>query len=103
MARGWYFPLMLSYLLSSCAFAMATWKTKGKNGWYLLAPIAFVLNAFRLTGRLLSNYAGQTWLNGLNERLYFPTVLTINTLLLIWFLLLAKRAGAEGETSEVAA
>ena len=94
IVRGWYFPLLFSYLLASVSFAIATWKESGQSTWLRLAPVAFVLNALRLSGRLLSSYAGQQWLNGLNERLYFPAVLTIGILLLTWFLLLAKDSGS---------
>ncbi|HYW40866.1 MAG TPA: hypothetical protein VE957_22380 [Terriglobales bacterium] len=95
LVEGWYFPLMLSYFLSSCSFAASTWKRRGRSGWHYLAPIAFVLNAFRLMGRMLSNYAGQRWLDGFNGRLYFPAVLTINALLILWFFLLATRTAEE--------
>ena len=90
MVRGWYFPLMLSFLLASCSFAVATWKDTIRGGWYHLAPIAYVLNALRLLGRIMSTFAGQSWLNGFNDKLYFPAVLLINTLLLIWFVVLAR-------------
>jgi hypothetical protein len=99
MVRGWYFPLMLSYLLCSCSFALATWKVKGRSRWYYLAPVAFAFNALRLVGRLLSNYAGQKWLDGLNDTFYFPAVLAINTLLVIWFFLLARHAAEQRITS----
>jgi hypothetical protein len=102
MVQGWYFPLMLSYLLSSCSFAVATWKDKGRGRWYYLAPIAFALNALRLLGRLLSNYAGLKWLDGFNGSLYFPAVVTIDTLLVVWFFFLARQAAAENLTSGAA-
>jgi hypothetical protein len=90
IVRGWYFPLMLSYLIASCAFAVATWTDLHRGKWYWLAPVAYVLNAVRLLGRILSTFAGQSWLNGLNDKLYFPIVFLINTLVMIWFVLLAK-------------
>lgn len=90
MVRGWYFPLMLSYLLTSCAFAVATWTDRFRGRWYYLAPIAYVLNALRLLGRILSTFAGQRWLDSLNDRLYFPAVFVINALLLIWFVVLGR-------------
>jgi hypothetical protein len=103
MLRGWFFPQLLSYLLASCAFAVATGGDIRRARWlalkipphgirwvYYLAPIAYALNALRLLGRVLSNYAGQSWLNGLNDNLYFPGVFAINTLLAIWFFCLAK-------------
>ena len=90
VVRGWYFPLMLSYLLASCAFVAATWTDRHRSRWYYLAPLAYVLNALRLLGRILSMFAGQHWLDGLNGRFYFPIVFTINSLILIWFLVLAK-------------
>jgi hypothetical protein len=93
IVHGWYFPLMLSYLFASCSFAVATWTDKNRGGWYYLAPIANGLNALRLLGRLLSTFGGQRWLDGLNERFYFPAVLTINVLLVIWFFALTREAG----------
>ena len=90
MVRGWYFPLMLSYLLASCAFALATWTDRHRGRWYYLAPIAYILNALRLLGRILGTFAGQRWLDGLNDKLYFPVVFIINTLILIWFIRLAR-------------
>ncbi len=81
---------MLSYLLSSCLFAFAVFKDK--DSWHGVAMIAFSLNALRLLGRISSTFAGQTWLAGLNDNLYFPAVATINLLLFAWFLHLARCA-----------
>src|SRR5271157_4114969 len=78
MVRGWHFPLLLSYLLASCAFAVATGTDRHRGGWYSLAPLAYVLNALRLLGRILSTFAAQRWLDGLNDKLYFPAVFVIN-------------------------
>jgi hypothetical protein len=99
MARGWFFPLMLSYFLSSCSFAVATWKDREQTNWRYLAPIAFALNALRLVGRLLNNYAGQKWLDGLNGTLYFPAVLTVDMLLIMWFFFLARHTAGESVTN----
>jgi hypothetical protein len=90
MVKGWYFPLLLTYLFFSLSFAIATWKDSAANRWLRLAPAAFVVNAVRLIGRLLSSYAGQKWLDGFNGPLYFPTVLTYGLLLEAWFFLLAR-------------
>src|SRR5262249_40858610 len=90
LIQGWFFPLMLSYLLASCAFATATWSDRHLSGWYYLAPVAYGMNALRLLGRILSTYAGQTWLDGLNNSLYFPAQFAINTLLAVWFFRLAE-------------
>ena len=97
MVRGWYFPLMLSFLLASCSFAVATWNDTIRGRWYYLAPIAFVLNALRLLARILSTFVGQSWLAGFNDKLYFPAVLIINTLLLIWWFVLVREQ--EGTSS----
>ena len=88
MARAWYFPLMLSLFLCSCAFAFALWRDKRR--WYWLASLAFSLNAVRLVARLLSTFAGQKWLDGFNNSLYFPTVLIIMSSLTAWFFLMAR-------------
>jgi len=93
MAVGWTFPLRLSALLASCCFLAATLTDSGKGVWHLLAPVAFALNALRLLGRLLSTFAGQTWLDGFNGRFYFPTVFVINSLLALWFFHHARREG----------
>jgi hypothetical protein len=98
IVRGWYFPLLLSYLLCSISFAYATWRAKSAKSWEWLAPLAFILNALRLTGRILSNFAGQHWLDGFNDSLYFPAVFTIVTLLAIWFFLLARDPDLRGNT-----
>lgn len=82
---GWTFPLRLSVLLTSCCFLAATWTERRKGRWYVLAPVAFALNALRLLGRLLSTFAGQGWLNGFNGKLYFPAVFVTNLLLALWF------------------
>lgn len=89
MVQGWYFPLMLSYLLASCCFAFVT--SKERQGWFWLAPIAYSLNALRLLGRMLSAYGGQAWLSGLNDKLYFPIVFVINVMLVLWFYSLARK------------
>jgi hypothetical protein len=81
---------MLSYLLASCGFAIATWADKQRGRRYYLAPIAYSLNAMRLLGRIVSTFAGKHWLDCLSERLYFPVVLMINSMLVVWFIVLAR-------------
>jgi len=93
IVEGWYFPLMLAYLLASCSFAFAT--LKDSDRWHKVATLAFSLNALRLLGRILSTFAGQTWLSGLNDKFYFPVVFVINVLLMAWFFHLARTATDE--------
>jgi hypothetical protein len=95
ISEAWYFPLLFSHLLSSCAFLAATWGDIGRGGAYYLAPLAFALNVLRLSGRLLSSFAGQKWLAGLNENLYFPAVLLVDTLLLVWFVFVGRNEAQE--------
>lgn len=90
VALGWFFPQMLSYLIASCAFAIAAMTECNKSRWHYLGPIGFGLNALRVLGRLLSTFAGISWLNGLNDRLYFLAVLTVYPILIVWFFLLAR-------------
>jgi len=97
MMLGWTFPLRLSAFLASCAFAVATSNETG--GWRKLALIAFVLNAIRLLGRLLSTFAGQHWLDSFNDSLYFPVVFVINSMLVLWFFLMARSAAGEPSTA----
>lgn len=95
VVQGWYFPLMLSYLLASICFAAATASDRARGVWYWLAPVGFSLNALRLLGRMLSSFGGQHWLDGFNGKLYFPAVFVINGLLATWFFYLARRCTAE--------
>jgi len=91
-AHAWYFPLMLSFLLASLCLATATWQRLGK--WWWLAPAAFLLNALRLLGRLLSNFAGQSWLDAFNNLpLYFTMVVVINGMLAAWLFLQSEETG----------
>jgi hypothetical protein len=87
--HGWFFVTMSSYLLGSVAFAVATWRND--TPWRWLAPAGFLLNALRLTGRIASTFGGQTWLASLNDSAYYPAVVVVNTLLLAWFILEARR------------
>jgi hypothetical protein len=90
LVAAWYFPLLLSYLIASSAFLVATW-TDRRRGWlYYLAPSAYLLNTSRLLARILSTFAGQQWLDGANGSLYFPLVFVSNTLIMIWFIVLAR-------------
>jgi hypothetical protein len=91
LTQAWYFPLLLAHLLASCSFLAATWTDADKGVWHGLAPAAFALNALRLLGRLAGMFAGVSWLNTLNGRLYFPSVLVINTLLALWFFYPARQ------------
>lgn len=97
IVKGWTFPLRLSYLLASCAFAVATWADRHRGRWYYLAPAAYILNALRLLGRMLSTFAGQKWLDGLNDKFYFPGVFIANALILIWFIVLAREEPVANE------
>jgi len=96
--QGWFFPQLSSFLICSFSFAIATWKdSRARGGGKYLASLAFALAVLRLLARLLSSYAGPRWywLDGFNGPLYFPAVLVINTLLTIWFFLLAREAALE--------
>jgi len=75
MIKGWFFPQLLSFLICSVSFAIATWKdSRARGAWRCLAPLAFALAVLRLLARLLSSYAGPRWhwLDGFNGPLYFP-------------------------------
>jgi hypothetical protein len=86
--RGIYFETMLSFLLASCAFLYATLQDQDRRS--RIASLAFALNALRLAGRISSTFAGQTWLDALNNSAYFPIVLVINCLFAVWFFRLAQ-------------
>ena len=90
-SHAYYLPLLLSYFVASCCFASTTWTDRARGSPYPLAPIAYALNAVRLLGRMLSGFAGQTWLSGLAEQLYFPAVFVVNALLAAWFFWTASR------------
>lgn len=92
--HGFYFPLLLSWLLGSLCFAIATWRGEGR--WHRLASLAFALNALRILARLLGSYAGVAWLapfNGLST--YLPSVVTINALLAAWLFWSAAQRSRE--------
>lgn len=96
-ARGLYFPLMLSYFASSIAFCYATMGDKGT--WARIALFAFALNALRLLARMASTYGGVTWLDPINDTLYFPFVFVINGLIAAWLLHLAKASRVSAQLS----
>jgi hypothetical protein len=96
MMLGWTFALRLAGFLASCTFAAAT--SNERAGWYRLAQTAFLLNALRLLGRLLSTFAGQRWLDPLNNTLYFPAVVVSYGMLALWFFYLARHAADELNT-----
>jgi hypothetical protein len=87
IVRGLYFPLLTAHQLASCAFCQCN-DFKEIGVWDRLEAVAFILNALRLLGRLLSTFGGQA---SLNDRLYFPLVAAVNVLLVIWFHHLAPR------------
>lgn len=95
MVRGIYFEIMLSFFLGSCAFVYAVWQDVDR--WSRLAAAAFALNALRLLGRISSTFAGQRWLDSLNNTAYFPIVFVINAMLAAWFFHLAKDKNAVRE------
>jgi len=97
IVHGWYFPLLAAHLVASAAFAGASFKDSGP--WHRVATLAFLLNAVRLLGRLLSTFTGQTWLADLNDRFYFPAVLVINVLLMLWLFRLAREHDSPGAIS----
>jgi hypothetical protein len=88
--HGWFFVTMISYLLASVAWAVATWRDEPR--WHWLAPGAFALNALRLVGRIASTFGGLTWLDALNAQAYYPAVLVVNGMLVAWFVLQARAA-----------
>ena len=92
MSPSWVFPLRLSALVSSCAFAVAI---REQGFWRRLGQFAFALNALRLLGRFLATFAAQHWLDSFNNRLYFPVVFVINAMLSVWFFYLAKESSAD--------
>jgi hypothetical protein len=92
VVQGWYFPLLLTHLLASICFLVATWEKAGRGWW--LAPAAFALNAARLLGRILSTFAGQAWLAAFNDLpVYFTLVAITNAMLAAWFFWSANRSG----------
>lgn len=91
ITTAWYFPLLLAHLVASCCFFRVTWIDWDRGVWFRLAPCAFFLNALRLVARMLSMFAGQTWLDSLNKTLYSPLVCIVNVLLIAWFLNLHRQ------------
>jgi hypothetical protein len=96
--HGWFFVTLTSYLLASVAWTVATWNDEPM--WHWLAPAAFIINALRLTGRIASGFAGQTWLDALNGRAYYPAVLVVNGCLVAWFILQAMASRTDRATAD---
>jgi hypothetical protein len=100
ITAAWYFPLLLAHLLAACCFLRVTSIEWRRGGWFRLAPCAFLLNAVRLAGRMLSMFAGQTWLEGFNSTLYLPSVLAVNLLQIGWFLNIYRQELNAGTCAE---
>lgn len=78
---AFYFVLLAGHLLASTCFAIATWDD---YRWNRIVAIAFLLNALRLTSRVAEGYLGQSWLDPVNNAVYFPTVALIFGTLTAW-------------------
>jgi hypothetical protein len=78
---AFYFVLLAGHLLASACFAIATWDN---HRWNRIVAIAFIANAVRLAGRAAEGYLGQSWLDPVNNGVYFPAVALIFGALTVW-------------------
>ena len=78
---AFYFVLLAGHLLASLCFAIATWDD---YRWNRIVAVAFALNALRLTSRVAEGYLGQSWLDPVNNAVYFPAVALIFGTLTAW-------------------
>jgi hypothetical protein len=78
---AFYFVLLAGHLLASTCFAIATWDD---CRWNRIVAVAFILNALRLTSRIAEGYLGQSWLDPVNNAVYFPAVALIFGTLTAW-------------------
>lgn len=85
---AFYFVLLTGHLLASLCFAAATWEA---DRWNRIVAVAFIANALRLVGRIAEGYLGQSWLDPVNNAVYFPAVVLIFGTLTAW---LGKQAQA---------
>jgi hypothetical protein len=78
---AFYFLLLAGHLLASICFALATWDS---DRWNRIVAIAFIANAVRLAGRVAEGSMGQSWLDPINNVVYFPAVALIFGTLTVW-------------------
>jgi hypothetical protein len=78
---AFYFVLLAGHLLASACFAIATWDG---DRWNRIVAVAFIANAIRLAGRIAEGYLGQSWLDAVNNVVYFPAVILIFSTLTAW-------------------
>ncbi|MFZ0583622.1 MAG: hypothetical protein WA690_06720 [Candidatus Acidiferrales bacterium] len=78
---AFYFVLLAGHLLASTCFAIATWDG---DRWNRIVAVAFIANAVRLAGRIAEGYLGQSWLDAVNNAVYFPAVAIIFGTLTVW-------------------
>lgn len=80
-----YFPLLLSGMVASTCFAIATWSSG--RGWLWLASTGFALNALRILGRLLGSYTDIAWLGFMDSFiLYLLLVFLANGMVAAWLI-----------------
>lgn len=80
---SWYFVLLIAYLIASIAFGFATNGARRRNK---IMSFLFFVNGLSLAGRLMEEYAEQTWLTPINAAFYFPTVVLLFGFLGFWLI-----------------
>jgi len=66
-----YFVLLMGHGLGSALFGLAVWSL---GGWALLAALILLLNALRISLRILEMHLGWHRLSAFNARIYAPVV-----------------------------
>lgn len=72
-----YFPLLTAHMLGSCFFGLATWKGVGLEKF---VSVLFLINALRLSLRLMQMYGSQSWLAGVNRWTYVVLIFLFSSL-----------------------
>jgi SNF family Na+-dependent transporter len=78
---AFYFVLLAGHFLASACFAIARWDD---DRWNRIVATALIANAVRLAGRIAEGYLGQSWLDTVNNAVYFPAVALIFGTLTVW-------------------
>jgi len=80
---AWYFVLLGAFFVSSISLGLAV---RGPQRTDNIMSILFFANGILMLGRLLAEYAGQSWLSVFNNAFYFPVTVAVFGFLGFWLM-----------------
>jgi hypothetical protein len=80
---AWYFVLLAAFFVSSISLGLAVRGTQRTDN---IMSILFFANGVLMLGRLLAEYAGQSWLSVFNNAFYFPVTVAVFGFLGFWLM-----------------